>query len=320
MFCTYSVHSSLRVLDSIDHQTAALLDGGSFGTVQVALMVDSQDMQSLNDGKLNDRYERLSIELVSWNGESLVHAASGYVRQKIFADNDTELTRSGTDFFLLMMTDVLKPLEHWLEHLLTAAASFNGDTSDKKVSLVKSLTMTTAGLVKSVGLKHYLTVLGDARIVPAPYMTFRYVFSVFTASLLNLPKFQCINNYMKLSICRGYSPQYLQGFDSSRLAEEIEAYTCESLLINSEALVAAAPSIPPNLQPLYECAALTGPLVARGSVQVALNSWVLEIQPSLMTHRWDSGSESMVRLHEQQKHSAFEYAKVTNDVIMHVSF
>lgn len=83
--------------------------------------------------------------------------------------------------------------------------------------------------------------------------------------------------------------------------------------------MAAAPAIPSNLHNVYECAALTGHLVSRGSVQVALNSWVLEIQPALATHRWDSGSESMVRFHEHQKHSAFEYAKVTSDVIMQVT-
>lgn len=180
MFCTYSVHASFRVLDSIDHQAAALLDDGSFGTVQVAMMVNSKDMQTFDVEKVNDRYERLNIEFVPWNGESMVHAASEYARHDMLAtNNNTQAPGMGADSYLLMMTDVLKPLEHWLEHLITAAVTSNSDIRDEKVSLVKSLTMTTAGLVKSVGLKHYLTVLGDARIVPAPYMTYRYVYYHF---------------------------------------------------------------------------------------------------------------------------------------------
>lgn len=101
--------------------------------------------------------------------------------------------------WVLLLNDELKPLEYWLYNLVATAlsptsqslSSNSGNASSTSSRLssmvmsggsqggqlplaVKSLTLTAGGMVKSAGLRHYLTVIGDGQVLPAPFMVQRY--------------------------------------------------------------------------------------------------------------------------------------------------
>ena len=298
--------TGLRVLDGVDHQATALLAGGKFGTVKTVLLLGSDDaIASFHNSsliaQLESRFTRLEVEITNREGRSVVHSAAAAVRDIQRAEAQIPGGAIRTKWVLLM-TDNLKPLEYWLYHLLAAAlpehtaaplattphGGRNFSTpSSNAVAAVKSLTLTSGGMVKSVGLKHYLTVVGDGQVVPAPF-------------------------YAR----RGYKASYIRKLDPAALAKEAEASTCESLLISAAALQEGVPDIPEGLGHLYECSTLTAPLASQGALKIAVVSWILELQPPKAAARWDAGSDSMLHRHEMHKDSMLRYAQLRGDAAM----
>lgn len=308
----------LRVLDGVDHQAAALLADGSFGTVKtIVLMADkaiefneNEDMFGNKYGRgsnktsfeerqrqvLESRFHRLEVVLIPRQGQSVVHAAAGALRDIQRAEKNLSATERRIKW-VLMLNDNLKPLEHWLHHLLAAAIRSRSpsatDTSTTTASAsgqalaVKSLTLSSGGMVKSVGLKHYLTVIGDGQVLPAPYLAHR-----------------------------GYKASYIRKLDPEKLSSEAEASTCESLLISAHALLENVAEIPEGLGRLYECSALTAPLASAGALKVAVSSWILELQPEMHTARWDASADSMLRRHEMRKESLQKYSHLRGQMAM----
>ena len=56
---------------------------------------------------------------------------------------------------------------------------------------------------------------------------------------------------------------------------------------------------------MYQCAALTHPLVQHKQLKMAVNSWVLHALPP--NSSWNPASDSMLQMHEWNKHSALMY-------------
>jgi hypothetical protein len=309
----------LRVLDGVDYQAAALLADGRYGTVKTVVLMaekaldfsNSEDLFgfSTNTTTLNgsfedqqqqvldSRFSRLEVMLTRRQGKSVVHAAAGALRDIQRAEKDLPASERRVKW-VLMLNDNLKPLEHWLHHLLgealrprTTSSSATTTSNQQKLKMqalaVKSLTLSSGGMVKSVGLKHYLTVVGDGLILPAPYLAYR-----------------------------GYKASYIRKLDPGKLAAEAEASTCESLLINAQALLSNVGEIPEGLGRLYECSALTAPLATTGALKVAVSSWILELQPETSTARWDASADSMIHRHEMHKESLQKYAHLRGQMAM----
>ena len=138
---------------------------------------------------------------------------------------------------------------------------------------------------------------------------------------------------------RGYPINYLP-FVADKVEEKLEAATCESLIIERSSLLAGASRVPQgtikrstsgwtrqrsalaaefeflsnhcscyncaaDMRFTYQCAALTQPLVQRKQLKMAVNSWVLHSLPA--NSSWDPASDSMLQMHEWNKHSALQY-------------
>ncbi len=69
--------------------------------------------------------------------------------------------------WVLIVTDSLSPLEYWLWNLIL------GVLNSTRAKASKSLTLNHAGNIKSAGLRHQLTVVGDGRVSKLPYMLYR---------------------------------------------------------------------------------------------------------------------------------------------------
>lgn len=69
--------------------------------------------------------------------------------------------------WVLIVTDSISPLEYWLWNLM------NGVLDSTHAKAAKSLTLNHAGNIKSAGLRHQLTVVGDGRVLKLPYMLYR---------------------------------------------------------------------------------------------------------------------------------------------------
>jgi hypothetical protein len=73
--------------------------------------------------------------------------------------------------WVLIVSDSLAPMEYWLWNLATAVAEDVDSSHPTKAA--KSLTVNHAGTIKSAGLQHQLTVVGDGSISTLPYMLYR---------------------------------------------------------------------------------------------------------------------------------------------------
>lgn len=303
----------LRVLDGVDNQAAALLADGRFGTVKTIVLMadkaigvgDSEDLFGYGYGSdsnetrfeerqrqlLESRFQRLEVVLTPRQGQSVIHATAGALKDIQRAEHDLPATERRIKW-VLMLNDNLKPLEHWLHHLLGEAlrprrSSTTAASASSQALAVKSLTLSSGGMVKSVGLKHFLTIIGDGHVIPAPYLAYR-----------------------------GYKASYIRKLDPGKLSDEAEASTCESLLINAHALLQNVAEIPEGLGRLYECSALTAPLATTGALKVAVSSWILELQLETHTARWDASADSMLHRHEMHKESLQKYAHLRGQMAM----
>ena len=76
-------------------------------------------------------------------------------------------------------------------------------------------------------------------------------------------------------------------------------------------------SRPADLEFFYQCSALTASLVRSGQLAMALNSWVLDsVSPGTW---WEPSTDSMLRFHESNKHSAELYSSIMSPLIVPVS-
>ena len=74
---------------------------------------------------------------------------------------------------------------------------------------------------------------------------------------------------------------------------------------------------PADLDFFYQCSALTAPLVRSGQLAMALNSWVLDsVSPGTW---WEPSTDSMLRFHESNKHSAELYSSIMSSFTVPVS-
>lgn len=63
----------------------------------------------------------------------------------------------------------------------------------------------------------------------------------------------------------------------------------------------------------FQCAALTSPLVQRGQLKLAANSWVLV--DSSTSQDWNSNTDSMAKYYESDIHSAVAYGNLVGDAV-----
>ncbi|KAL4855480.1 Initiation-specific alpha-1 [Chlorella vulgaris] len=286
---TDRVAAATRTLRFIDQELILILRSQRLRVPAVVLAETSARLADASFRHLNVTFDQFGQQVGSSQGH--LQAVAAAVSQYPEAD------------WMLIVTDSISPLEYWLWNLM------NGVLDSTHAKAAKSLTLNHAGNIKSAGLRHQLTVVGDGRVLKLPYMLYRQ---------------------------GGYPVNYLAGV-VDQLSSKMEATSCRSLLIDRNELLAGAQSVaaglaiwlyahPPCL-PLkarksiadmdffYQCAALTLPLVVKNQLRMAWNSWVLDLSPPRQD--WNANSDGMLQFHESYKSSAELYNNAVGQAVEH---
>ena len=151
--------SSLSTLEFIDSELGFILKGTAhrlpaliFTKANPATLPQPPSFQHLN----------VTIRMVAPTTEG--GSSRGQLQQ--IAEGAEELSAD----WILIITDSLKPMEYWLWNLISPLLT---STDGAPVKASKSLALNNAGTIKSAGLQHQMTVVGDGKVAALPYMLYR---------------------------------------------------------------------------------------------------------------------------------------------------
>jgi hypothetical protein len=147
------VAAATRTLRFIDAEMQLVLKSQRLRVPAVVLAETSAPLANVSFGHLDVTFDRSWGQVGSSQGHLQAVAAS--------------VLRYPEAEWVLIVADSLSPLEYWLWNLI------NGVLGNTNAKAAKSLTLNHAGNIKSAGLRHQLTVVGDGRVLKLPYMLYR---------------------------------------------------------------------------------------------------------------------------------------------------